>query len=135
MVKKKESNGSTRNCLHQLLFGAFRADDFILVSDETFAHETRAAICAEEAVVVPVPVLKRNEFGAADTCNGSAASEASLREELAEALGAVWFVVTTSEAGSRQTGLAVRAGETFPMPRFVLVCYAATCNHLQSYVI
>lgn len=52
--------------LHELLFGALRADDVLAVGDEALADERGLALRADEAVVVPVAVLERDEAGAAD---------------------------------------------------------------------
>lgn len=52
--------------LHELLFGALRADDVLAVGDEALAHERGLALRADETVVVPVAVLERDEAGAAD---------------------------------------------------------------------
>lgn len=52
--------------LHELLLGAFGTDDVLSVGDEAFADQRRLALGADEAVVVPVAVLERDETGAAD---------------------------------------------------------------------
>lgn len=52
--------------LHELLFGALGADYVGAVGDEALAHERGLALRADEAVVVPVTVLERDEAGAAD---------------------------------------------------------------------
>lgn len=51
--------------LQQLLLSALRAENVLRVRDEAFADERVAALRADEAVVVPVAVLERNEAGAA----------------------------------------------------------------------
>lgn len=43
-----------------------RADDIVPVGDESSAHEGSLAHGANEAVIVPVPFLKRDEPGAAN---------------------------------------------------------------------
>lgn len=86
---------------------------------------------AEEAVVVPVAVLERDELGAADARDGLAAREAPLREQLPEAVRAVRLVVAAGEARARQAALAVRAREALPVPRLVLVRHSSACDHLQ----
>ena len=53
---------------HQLLLGALWADDVLAVRDEALAHHAALAARADEAVVVPVPALERDEPGAADAC-------------------------------------------------------------------
>lgn len=57
-----------RAYLHELLFGALGADDVLSVGDEALAHQRGLALRADEAVVVPVAVLERDEAGAADAC-------------------------------------------------------------------
>lgn len=54
--------------LHEFLFGALGADDVLSIGDESFADERSLALCADEAVVVPMTVLERDEAGATDTC-------------------------------------------------------------------
>ena len=54
--------------LQQLLLGALRADDVVRVRDEAASDQRRLARGADEAVVVPVPVLERDESGATDSC-------------------------------------------------------------------
>lgn len=81
---------------------------------------------------MPVSILEGDKFGAADASDWFAACKAPLREKLTETIGAVWFIVATREAGTCQTGLAVRTGETFSVPWFVLIRNTATCNHLQK---
>ena len=51
---------------HELLLGAVRADDLLVVRDEALADHGNFAGRADEAVVVPVPALERDESGAAD---------------------------------------------------------------------
>ena len=53
---------------HQLLLGALWADDVLAVRDEALADHAALAARADEAVVVPVPALERDEPGAADAC-------------------------------------------------------------------
>lgn len=55
---------------------------------------------AEEAIVVPVAVLERDELGATDAGDRFAARVALLREELAEAIRAVRLIVTAREAST-----------------------------------
>lgn len=54
--------------LHELLFGAFRADDVFGVRDESSTHQRCLARGADEAIVVPMAVLERDESSAADSC-------------------------------------------------------------------
>jgi len=53
--------------LDEPLFGAFRADDVFGVRYEAATHERRFAGGADETIVVPVPVFKRDETGTANT--------------------------------------------------------------------
>lgn len=55
--------------LHQLLPSAFGAQDFRSVGDEALAHQRVVAHGADEAVIVPVAVLERDEARSADSCN------------------------------------------------------------------
>lgn len=57
-----------RGRLHQLLLGALGADDIFCVSDETSAHQRGFARSADEAIVVPVAIFKRDESSAANAC-------------------------------------------------------------------
>lgn len=52
--------------LHEFLLGALGADDVLGVGDEPFANQAGLALRADEAVVVPMAVLERDEAGAAD---------------------------------------------------------------------
>ena len=54
--------------LRQLLFGALGTDDVVSVGDEATTYERGVASSADEAIVVPVPVLERNEARTADSC-------------------------------------------------------------------
>lgn len=61
-------DGQSLQALHQLLLGAIRTQDVALVRDEAFADERATAHCADEAFIVPVAVLERDEAGATDPC-------------------------------------------------------------------
>lgn len=52
--------------LHELLLRALGTDDVGAVGDEALADQRRLALRADEAVVVPVTVLERDEASAAD---------------------------------------------------------------------
>jgi len=82
---------------HQLLLGALWADDVLAVGDEALAHHAALAARADEAVVVPVPALERDEPGAADACDGFGAAGAPLAEQLPEAVCAVGLVIPGGE--------------------------------------
>lgn len=64
----KASGRCLRAYLHELLLRALGADDVLCVGDKAFAHERGLAMRADEAVVVPVAVLERDEASAADAC-------------------------------------------------------------------
>jgi len=63
---------------HQLLLGALGADDVLTVRDEALPHHAGLAGRADEAVVVPVAALERDEPRASDSSDGFAARRASL---------------------------------------------------------
>jgi len=63
---------------HQLLLCALRADDVLPVRDEALTHHAGLAGGADEAVVVPMPALERDEPGATDSCDRFAACCAPL---------------------------------------------------------
>lgn len=65
------------------------------------------------------------------TGNRFGASSASLCEELAEALGAIRFVIARCESLSRQGVVAVAASEAVSVPWFVLICHAAAGDNLR----
>lgn len=54
--------------LHQFHLGALGADDVVAVGDEAAPDQRGFAARADEAIVVPVPVLEGDEASAADTC-------------------------------------------------------------------
>jgi len=82
---------------HQLLLGTLGADDIFPVRDETLAHHAALAGGADEAVIVPMTTLERNETGSTNPSDRFAASRAAFGEEFTKAVGAVRFVVTRSE--------------------------------------
>lgn len=65
------------------------------------------------------------------TGNWFGASGTSLGEELAEALGAIRFVIARRESLSRQGVVAVAASEAISVPRFILICHAAAGDNLR----
>lgn len=54
-------------CLHELLLGALGADDILGIGDEAPANQRCLAQSADEALVVPVTVFKRDEACATDS--------------------------------------------------------------------
>jgi hypothetical protein len=89
-------------CSHQLLLGTFRADDVFSIGDEPSSNQRCLARSADETVIVPVAVFKRDESGTPNTCDGLGASSAPLGKELTKAISAVWLLITGSEALSGQ---------------------------------
>jgi len=117
---------------HQLLLRALRADDVLPICDEPLTHHAALAGGADEAVVVPVTTLERNETGSTNPCDWLAAGGAPLGEQLPEAVGAVRFVITRGEPLSCQGLLAVRAGEALPVPGVVTVGHPSLGDHLTT---
>ena len=60
--------GAAGKCLHEFLLGTLGAEDVGAVGDEALAHQGALAHGADEAVVVPVAVFKRDEPCAANAC-------------------------------------------------------------------
>jgi len=56
-------------CLHELLLGAFRANDVFGISDKAPANQRCLAGGADKAIVVPVTIFERDESSATDSCN------------------------------------------------------------------
>jgi len=79
-----------------------------------------------------VSVFEGNEAGSADTCDGFVAGYATLRKEVAEAFGAVRFIVARCEALAGERSVAVGTGEAFAMPWLVLVSHAARRDDLVT---
>jgi len=117
---------------HQLLLGALRADDVLPVRDETLPHHAGLAGGADEAIVVPMSTLERDEPCSSNSSDWFAAGCATLGEELAEAIRTVRLVIPGGEALSSEGLLAVGAGEAFPMPGVVAVGYSSLRDHLAA---
>lgn len=73
----------------------------------------------------------RRELGEL-TGDGLGTGCTALGEQLAEAVGAVRFLVATSETLTGQRNLAVSACEALAMPWIVLVGDAAGCDDLEG---
>lgn len=71
---------SSFSFLHQLHLRAIGADDVLAIGDETVADQRGLATRADEAVVMPMSVLERDEASAADTSDWFGACSASLGE-------------------------------------------------------
>lgn len=52
--------------LHQLHLGALGADDVVAVGDEATSDQRGLAARADEAIIMPVPILERDEASAAN---------------------------------------------------------------------
>lgn len=131
-----QKNGKVSKCtenLQHFLFGAIRADDILVISNETLADQTYLTCSAEEAIVVPVTIFERNEFSAADSSDWFVASETSLGEKFAKTFGAKRFVVAAGKSFTGQTFVAVCASEALPMPWFVLVGYSSSSDDLIAF--
>jgi len=118
---------------HQLLLGTLRADDVLPVSNEPLADHATLAGRTDEAVIVPVATLKRNETGSADSSDRLTAGRAALAEQLTKAVGAVGLVVTRRESLPCQGLLAMGAGKALPMPRIVAVGNTPLGDHLATF--
>lgn len=84
--------------LHQLLPSAFGTQNVGSISDEALADQGVSAHGTDEAVVVPVAVLERDEAGSADSSDRLGAGGASLGKQLTEALGTVWLLIARCES-------------------------------------
>jgi len=82
---------------HELLLGALGADDVLPIRDEALTHHAALAGGADEAVVVPVATLERNETGSTNSSDGLAAGCATLGKEFAKAISTVGLVITRGE--------------------------------------
>ena len=104
-------------------FGAVRANDVFLVGDETLADQRLLTHGAQEALVVPVSILKGDELGTATTQshNGLRARRATLGKELGVTAGTVRLVLLHRKLLTRQCGTTVAAQETFLVKWIVLV--------------
>jgi hypothetical protein len=112
------------------LLGAFGAEYVGSIGDESLSDQRVVAHGTDEAVVVPVAILERNEASSSNASNWFAASGASLGKEFSEAFGTVWLVVSRSETLTSQWSIAIRTREALSVPRFVLVSYASASNNL-----
>lgn len=88
--------------LHKALLGAFGTEYVGSIGDESLADQRVVAHGTDEAVVVPVAILERNEASSSNSSNGFAASGASLGKEFTEAFGTIGLVVPRSEALTSQ---------------------------------
>lgn len=114
------------------MFGAFRTNDISFVGDEATSDQRCLAGGANEAIIVPMTVFKRNESRATDAGDWFRARCAPLGKQFAKAIGAVWFFVATGETLTGQRSRTIGASEAFTMPWLILVGYAARCNDLVT---
>lgn len=118
--------------LHELLLGAFRANDVFGIRDEASADQRCLARGADETIVVPMAVLERDESGAADSRDRFGARSAPLGEQLSETIAAERLLISGRETLSGQRSVAIAAREAFPVPRFVFVRHTATVDYLVT---
>jgi len=118
---------------HEPLFGALWTQNVLVVRYKTLPDHRDFAGGTIETVVVPVAALERYKSRAANTGDGFGARRAPLGEELAEAVGAVGFVVSAGEPLTRQGLFAVGASEALPVPGVVAVSDAALRNNLFAF--
>jgi len=78
---------------------------------------------------VPVPVIKRDELGAAQSGYGFGAADALLSKQISEALCAVRFLILRRELLPGQHLVTLGADEALAVPGGVLVRYASLINH------
>lgn len=102
------------------------------VGDEPFADKGRRALRTNEAVVVPVAVFERDEFGATDSSDWLGAGIAPLGKQVPITIGTVRLLVLARESLSGQRRVAVRAAEALTMPRLIFVGHAAGRDHLLA---
>lgn len=86
--------GLVVDVLHELLFGAVGTQNVALICNETFADKRAATHGTNEALVMPVAILKRNESGASNTSNRLGAGGATFGKEFSKAIGAIRFLIT-----------------------------------------
>lgn len=85
---------ATETILSQLLLSAVGAEDVATICDKALANERTLAGSTDEAVVVPVAVLKGNETCAANTCNGAGTCSTPLGKQFTEAVSTVRSIIT-----------------------------------------
>jgi len=118
--------------LHQLLLCTVRTQNVALVSNESLANKRASAHGTDEAIVVPVSILERDEPSAADTSDGFGTCCTSLCKEFSKAISTVWLLIPGGESLSGQAGVTVGATEALPMPGLVAICYTTGLDNLVT---
>jgi len=65
-----------------------------VVREKAPTHERGGAAGTDEALTVPVSIIERYELHSTEPCDWMSAAAAFLREELSEAVGTIWPVIT-----------------------------------------
>lgn len=117
---------------HKLLFSTLRTNNILPVCYEALANHGALAGRADEAIIMPVSALKRNEPGATNACNRFSTGCTSLREQFAKAISTVGLVIPGGESLSCQRLCAVGAGKTFSVPGIIPVGHTSLGNHLRA---
>lgn len=107
------------------MFGTFGTDDVGTIGYETTSNKTSFTTGANETVMMPMAILKRNETCTTNTGDWFRARYTTFGEQFTKAFGTIWFLVTAGETLTSQNDVAIGASEAFTMPRFVLVRYTA----------
>lgn len=108
-------------CADSDVFPAVGAQDVVPLCEEASAHQGQGALLAVEAVIVPLPLLKGDVLGAAESADGVGAPSALLGIQVTEAVQAVGKLVSGREALPGQRLLAGGAHEALPVPRLLPV--------------
>lgn len=114
------------------IFAAVGAQDVIFACQETSADQRHTAPLAVEAVVVPLALLKRDVFAAAETTDRGGAVGAFLGKQVAEAVEAVGKVVPGGEPLAGQLLLAPDANEALLVPGLVAVVHPSSGDGLLA---
>lgn len=78
---------------------------------------------------MPVTIIKRDELGTTQTCNGFGATDTLLSKQFSEALCAERLLVLRGELLASQHLVALGAHEALPVPWGVLVSDATLVDH------
>jgi hypothetical protein len=104
-------------------FSAIRAQDVLLISNETLANQVLVATRSVtiETVIMPMTTIERNELRSTNTGDGLVARIAAFGELLSEACSAIWLVIPRSKLLSDQIVFAFSASKTVSVVRLVSV--------------